>query len=239
MKPKTNSQLEISRLVGYLPVLTNEHKEWAKLNCFPAEAIRRKNGDVYCSLCGYQWKSDSELADTVVGITCPHCQSELKAEYSKRRTIDTLGYMTIVDVVGEYQVLRHFLVNKVFKLGENFTLDPIEVVQLWFNEDGKCIPITRARSQNSSWCRQPFSLSKPMNFRSRIIEEYKIWGDVYPNMYITDKLKKRGLTSFYGCNPYHLVGQLLSGDTKTETLIKTGQYDLLIAYTSTSRERDV
>ncbi|MEG1546011.1 MAG: PcfJ domain-containing protein, partial [Bacteroides sp.] len=70
-------------------------------------------------------------------------------------------------------------------------------------------------------------------------DEYKIWGEVYPQLSVTAQLRKYGLTSFFCCNPYHLVKELLQGDCKAETLIKTCQYDLLVAYTSTSRSRDV
>lgn len=239
MKPRTNTQLEISRLAGYLPGLTKEHTEWAKLNCFPQDAIRRKTGDITCTLCGHQWNSKTQLADTLTGVECPHCKSELKVMDSKKRVIDEIGYMTISYTMGEYQILRHFLVMKKFSVGEKVEVSAHEVVQLWFDEDGKCIPVAKNRLQSSYYCKQPFQLSSDLNFRSKMINEYKIWGDVYPVVFVTDKLKKRGLDGFHGCNPYYLVKQLLQEVTITETLLKTKQYDLLVAYTSTNRERDV
>ena len=239
MKPRNKVQFEISRLAECLPGLTKDHSEWAKLNCFMGKAIRRKNGDMTCTLCGHQWQSESWLADSATGVDCPHCKSNLKVLDSKKRVIDEISYMTIADAIGEYQVLRNFLVTKKFRIGEKASIDIIQVVQTWFDENGKCIPIAKARRMNSSYGTHPFALGGDMNFRSKIIDEYKIWGEVYPTMKITNELKKRGLKSFHGCNPYHLVKQLLTNDIRAEQLNKTGQYDLLIAYTSTSRERDV
>ena len=239
MKPRTKAQFEISRLAECLPGLTKDHIEWAKLNCFSQEAIRRKSGELTCTLCGHQWKSKSWLVDSATGVECPHCGSELKVKDSKKRVVDEIGCMTIADVMGEYQVLRHFIVNKRFHVGENFEIDPIEVVQLWFDENGKCTPVAKKLLMCSYRCRVPFSMNSELDFRSKVIDDYKIWGDVYKTAWLTDDLRKKGLTSFHGCNPYHLVKLLLVNDFRAETLIKTGQYDLLVAYTSTSRERDV
>lgn len=237
MKPKNRKQQDVDRVSGYLSGLTLEQREWAQFNCFSPEAYRRKTGDITCSMCGHQWnnKQNNSEAD----VTCPHCKSELSIIESKKRTVDQISYMTIADVVENYQVLRNFMVHKQFRFGEKVNVQITEVVQTWFDEAGNCVPIAKKRLMCSYNCRQPFSIGSEMDFRSRIINEYMIWGDVYPQISVTNKLVKRGLTSFCGCNPYHLVRQLLSDDSKAENLIKTGQYDLLIAYTSTSSDRDV
>ena len=239
MRPRNKTQEEISHLVGYLPGLRQEHEEWAKLNCFAPDAIRRKSGETTCTLCGHQWQSEKELANPIAGISCPHCKSELKVKLSKKRVIDEIGYMTIADEVGGYQVLRNFLVTKKFDIGEKVTVSISEVVQTWFTEEGRCIAIARGRNQSYYRCRQPFSFSREMDFKSKIVNEYKIWGEVYPEVYIIDKLKKRGLKSFPTCNPYYLVENLLKNSVRTETLLKTGQIDLLTAYTSTSRDVEI
>ncbi|MEG1543943.1 MAG: hypothetical protein RR382_05385, partial [Tannerellaceae bacterium] len=195
MKPRTKSQFEISRLAGYLPGLTKEHSEWAKLNCFENSAILKKKSELTCTLCGHQWNMEATIE-----VQCPHCKTNLNVKPSRKQIIDEIGCMTIADTVGGYQVLRHFLIIKRFRIGEKFDIDPIEVVQLWFDEYGKCTPIAKKRLTCSCYCKQPFQLSSDLNFRSKMINEYKIWGDVYPVVFVTDKLKKRGLDGFHGCN---------------------------------------
>ena len=228
MKPKTRIQQEVTRLSKRLPRLTEEQKAYAFRHCFKHYAIKRANGMNICTECGHSWKSGHDLADTICGYTCPHCGMELEVLRTRKSTFCDMEYFSIVTTCKHYQVIRFFSVKSKYKAGQPAEYSICEVVQRWIAPDGKVTTIARLRGMSQLY----YDLwNEYSNMEVRKNGEFRAY-DIdpvctYPRQRFISELKRNGFKGeYHNILPYDLFKAILS-DSRTETLLKAGQYDLL------------
>lgn len=236
MKPRTKLEKLVTELSGKLPVITKEQEDWAKEHLFDHLAYKCKD-ELWCSECGMMWvdTNNSELGVTVLGDKneCPYCHHQLDVKVSRKQKIREEAYMSILQVKGGFQVIRHILCWKnVRKETSPVYYYFTEVVQEWIREDGKRTIMARPINMGGNgWiysdplCIKSEYGSSCWNYRGDI---YAIWGGLYPKKELLPELKKRGLNRrFPDVNPSTLIRDLLKGGNDAELCLKTGQISML------------
>lgn len=236
MKPRTKLQKQVVELSGKLPAITKGQKEFAKEHVFDHVAYRCKD-ELWCSECGKMWidTSNSELGTIVLGdkTECPYCHHKLDVKVSRKQKNHEEAYMSILQVRGGFQVVRHILCWKNARKGTSSVYyDFTEVVQEWISEDGKRTIIARSMNMGGNgWIySSPLSIKSEYggdswNYRGDL---YAIWGELYPRKELLPELKKRGLNRrFPDVTQSKLIRDLLKCSNDAELCLKTGQISML------------
>lgn len=235
MKPRTRLERRVAELSGKLPAITKGQEEWAKEHMFAHLAYKCKN-ELWCSECGRTWvdTSNSELGTTVLGdkTECPYCHHRLDVKVSRKRKSHEEAYMSILQVRGGFQVVRHILFQKNIRKEEYVYYGYTEIVQEWIREDGKRTIMARPINMGSNGFvySSPLSIkgeygSNPYNYYGDL---YAIHGELYPRKELLPELKKRGLNRrFPDVTPSKLIRDLLKGGNDAELCLKTGQISML------------
>lgn len=243
MKPRTKMEKQVAELSGKLPAITETQQEWAKEHCFTHEAYKCKD-ELWCSECGGAWinTDNSELGVTLLGdkTECPYCHHKLDVKVSRKQKSIEDAYMSVLQVVEGFQVIRHILCCKYVrkrKFDQRSVQDYphynfFEVVQEWISGDGKRTIMAKPMNMGSNgWIySEPLSIkgeygSNSWNYRGDL---YAIWGWIYPKKQLLPELKKRGIGKrFPDVNPSKLIRDLLKGGNDVELCIKTKQIDML------------
>lgn len=224
MKPKTKLQKHIVELSKKLPKITDTQEYWAYKHCLDHEATRLKNGTVTCLDCGHKWKDTHYLA-TTLDCTCPNCNTKLKVKDTRKQKFHDWAYYGIVTTFQGFQVFRYYKVNGVYKAGKPVHHNFYEVSQIWLSPDGK-FEIVGYIHQSGYYAENWSGLFELRNrncIHSYDIKPYK----VYPRKSIIQEVKRNGYrNNCYGYTMFGFFTNLLS-DSKFETLLKAGQYDLI------------
>lgn len=228
MKPRTKLEKRVVALSEKLKPVTEAQKRWAKKNCFDHNAYM-EGGWLWCTECGKYWMDiDAKNGDKTV---CPYCQAKLEVKKSRKKKENVETYMTIVDRVEEFQVLRHVHVQRVratYNGGETW-YSMMEVCQQWLSAGNKEIVIAKPINMSGTtwdWS-QPMTL-KGMGYGMYGIEKYDINGYVYPRVKLLPQLVRNGLgKDFHDITPATLVRRLLNNDPWPEILLKNRQFSLL------------
>lgn len=228
MKPKTKFQKMAVRLSNGLPMPTTRQAAYAFEHCFKHYAHRTKGGILTCTECGHRWQGMHQLADTICGCTCPNCGKRLEPLDTRKRVFNGCAYFSIITTRQGYQVVRYFMARAKFKVGQpaEYALD--EVVQWWISPKGKMEVIARQRAMHTMYYdlwleRSVMELRSNKKFRGYDIDAYK----TYPTARLIPELKRNGFNGkYYNLTPQRLFPAILS-DSRKETLLKTGQTELL------------
>lgn len=241
MKPRTKKQRRIVELADTLPDITKEQQEYAFKHCFKPMAYSCK-GEAWCTECGHTFRTDiSELAIALeIGdkVECPHCGALLTMKNSrKQKDVPQKVYYDIITTCGEFQVFRHFAINKAAYKGHEVEYYAHEVVQAWMDDKGhtdiRALPCSLYGQDKWNLCgKMEIRDQNRRNIYGYRYMRYDIWGLVqWPKIKVLPYFKKRGIkTSFHGCNPRDLCKNLAEGSNKAETLLKIGQYGMLDLY---------
>ena len=236
MKPRTKIQKEVMHLSKRLPKITEVQRRYAFHHSFEHIGRRSAKGIITCGECGHQWQGNGALADTLCGCTCPHCGMELKIHTTRKRVFKENEYFSIITACKGYQVIRFFFAKAYYKIGQAAEYSIYEVAQRWIAPNGKFETIAKLRGISfiyyDLW--QEYS---PMEIR-RNHHVYDITpACTYSRVRIIPELKRNGFKGeFHNLQPFELFCELLKNN-QAETLIKTGQYNLLsyfIRYSSKS-----
>ena len=231
MKPRTRLEKLVAGLSEKLPAITKAQEEWAKEHVFDQVAYKCKN-ELWCSECGELWVNtgNSKLGDKT---ECPYCHHQLDVKVSRKQKNHEEAYMSILQVRGGFQVIRHILCWKNARRGTSpVYYDFTEVVQEWIREDGKRTIIARPinMGRNGFAYSSPLSIkgeygSNPYNYYGDL---YAIFGELYPRKELLPELKKRGLNRLFpDVTPSKLIRDLLKGGNDAELCLKTGQISML------------
>ena len=231
MKPRTRLEKLVAGLSEKLPAITKAQEEWAKEHVFDHVAYKCKN-ELWCSECGEIWVNtgNSKLGDKT---ECPYCHHQLDVKVSRKQKNHEEAYMSILQVRGGFQVIRHILCWKNARKGTSpVYYDFTEVVQEWIREDGKRTIIARPinMGRNGFAYSSPLSIkgeygSNPYNYYGDL---YAIFGELYPRKKLLPELKKRGLNRLFpDVTPSKLIRDLLKGGNDAELCLKTGQISML------------
>ena len=243
MKPKTKLQKQVTELSSKLPAITEAQKEWAKEHIFSHEAYKCKD-ELWCSECGGTWidTSKSELSVIVLGdeTECPYCHHKLKVKVSRKKKNAEEVYMSILQVAGDLQVIRHILCSKYVRK-RSFDLKSVqdyihysfsETVQEWITIDGKRTIMAKPMNMGSNGWIYSEPLSIKNEYGSGMYhyygDLYAIYGELYPRMKLLPELRKRGIgRKFPDVNPSKLIRALLAGNNDAELCLKTKQILML------------
>lgn len=233
MEPKTKQQKRVVELSKKLPPITEAQKAWARENVYkPAGYLRTKT--IWCLECGQNFETSHELGAQLLGEECPHCRKELKVTRSNKRKFDDNWYYTIFDRKQEFQVLRHFIVNKVCKPGYPAEIYIHEVVQNWISPKGVIHNIAR-NTAPFTMCYDKWQYSSQMELRGapRVYAKYGIHAEyIYPRKKIIPELRRNGFRGgLHDMTPCGFMSDLLK-KPEIETLLKAKQFSLLKYFSS-------
>lgn len=228
MKPRTKFQHQVYSLSLTLPSLTKVQILWAKKECLEHIGYRNKKG-VSCLDCGYQWAGQQEAKS----CDCPNCGTKLKLETTRKKNLDQKNRsFAIVDVRGEFQIVRIFEIHSYHKSGKERYVCISEVIQQFILPDGRHQFLAKLR--NMSYHTHGFILSSDMEIRDKDnIQKYDYYPDkIHPKIKVLPVYKRNGLkSSFRGISPFTMF-KTLTSDCKFETLLKSKQFELLGARVS-------
>ena len=210
-----------------LKPVTEAQKRWAKKNCFDHNAYMEA-GWLWCTECGKYWMDiDAKDGDKTV---CPYCQAKLKVKKSRQKQENAETYMTIVDRVEEFQVLRHVHVQRVrgtYNGGETW-YSMMEVCQQWLSAGNKELVIAKPINMSGTSWNWSEKMSLKGDGYGLYGPKYDINGYVYPRVKLLPKLVRNGLgKDFHDITPATLVRRLLNNDPWPEILLKNRQFSLL------------
>ena len=225
MKPRNEHERRVVSLSAKLPEITYKQKEWARKHCFDPIGYTCK-GEVWCSQCGAMMLHEGKAKGKKV---CPICGSHLDLKASRKKRIKEKVYFTVLARVEEFQVCRHFSVEKwMDKYGyPDYIIN--EAVQVWLNEQGRETIVARP-------CKPIFMVydawdfGKPMEIRTRgsaYFDRYRIAGVKYPWGGILPILKRNGYKGNSGRLAESELFRMLLTDHEAEVLMKMGQFELL------------
>ena len=235
MKPRTPIQQEVARLSERLPKLTATQRAYAFRHCFKHYAIKRADGTNICTECGHSWKSEHDLADTVCGCTCPDCGMELEALRTRKRVFNENEYFCIITTCKQYQVIRFFFVKSRYKAGQAAEYSIYEVVQRWISPKGTTVTVARLRGMSILYYDLWAEYSDMEVRKNNKLRAYDINPVcTYPRQRFIPELKRNGFNGeYHNILPYDLFTAILS-DSRSETLLKAGQYPMLRHYIRSS-----
>lgn len=225
MQAKTKSQKLVYGISQELPKMETELKKWSFEKVIEHKAFRNKS-QTACLSCGHTWKPILQTATE----KCPSCKRTLSVENTRVKVHYQRTYFAVLDVVDDYQIVRHFQITMNGKAGEKPSFWFWEIIQQYILIGGKSEVIARNRGGMGQWNSENFH--GDLEIRDRRLMDTKF--DAYPKMIYPRKLKvlpiyqRNGFNGFnHGySSPLSLLKNLLI-DSKTETLLKAKQYDLL------------
>lgn len=225
MKPTNKLQREVVYLASRLLRITEDQKQWAYKYCLKHKGYATKN-KVLCLDCGESFSPKLVSRKTAV---CPHCNTKIKVELSRRTTDQQTNYFAITEIVGDFQVVRNFELKASYKKG--YPVDHLlhEIIQYWILPDLKTTMFGLCHN-TQGYCD---SWGGSMEIRKDGTGYYNSHKyDVYPRIYHPDSVFKREYRKL-GID-HNLKGlTLIEAITKIpkepilETLIKAKEYQLL------------
>lgn len=221
MKPRTKLQFEVIDNSQQLPNIEKDMLSWAKKDVLEHKGFATKTR-VICMDCGNTFSP--ELVSRKKAV-CPHCNTKLTIEQTKKRTGEQRTYIAYAEIYGEFQVIRNFELRSYHKSGEAARYYIHEILQHWILPNGKREVIARRHTVN--WYCDSWGGSMEIQNKSN---ERKY--DVYPQKYHPDSVFKAEYRKF-GIN-HNLKGltfleaiKIVPINPKVETLLKAKQYGLL------------
>lgn len=229
MKPRNKFEKAVLAQSEKLPTISKAQVKWAFRECIDHYAHRLPKGRTTCMDCGHNW----HMAEQTEYCTCPACRARLKVQLSYVRKVQQKQYFTVLTTSGVYQVLRMFLLVVEMEKGCKAVPQVIEIGQYWWNEQGRkaVVGIQRVLGKYLD----TFSFASPMAIRQdNIAYDHISYAPIYPKSKVIDTLRRNGFDGdFHGIVPTSLIPALLS-DSRAETLMKAGQYQMLRHYLKSS-----
>lgn len=226
MKPKTKLQFEIIANSQQLYKIDNNMLSWAKKDILEHKGFATKTR-VICMDCGNSFSPELVSRKRAV---CPHCNTKLKVEQTKKRTDKQHVFVGYADIIDRFQVMRYFEIIAYYKAGENARYYTSEIVQHWILPNGK----HEYYGQNHTLTSYVDSWNGPMEIRKHY-PSYYIPSDkyeVYPKKYHPEsefkpEYKKYGIDKDLRGLTFLEAIKLLPESPMAETLLKSKQYSLL------------
>ena len=221
MKPRTKLQFEVIQSSKYLPCIEGKMLAWAKIECLEHKGYATKTR-VICMDCGEPFSPNLVSRKKAI---CPHCDTKLNIEQTKKRTYEQRTYIASAEIYGEFQVIRNFELRSYHKSGKSASYYIDEILQHWVLPSGKREVF--GRNHHVNWYADSWTSSMEIRNKSDL-QKY----DVYPYKYHPDSVFKseyrkyginrnlEGLTFLEAC-------KILPDNPKAETLLKAKQYGLL------------
>lgn len=221
MRPRNNKERNIVELNGRLRPLTTPQMTWALSNTIKHYGYRLKSGMCTCMKCGYEW-----LENRNGMCLCPECGQLIEIKDTKERVLRDKSYFNVITIMGEYQVVRMFLMMVEMRKGMKASPAYLEVGSYWIDPKGRATVIGLQRTLGHYI--DSFAFGSPLEIRrdneafQRISDEW-----VYPRIKVTDTIKRNGFKrSCHHIHPVTLFQELLT-NPKAETMMKANEIELL------------
>ena len=221
MKPRNKKQQLIVELSGRLRPLTTPQMNWALNSTISHYGYRLKSGMCTCMKCGHEWLENRDGT-----CLCPECGTRIEIKDTKERVIRDKSYFNVITTIEGYQVIRMFLMIVEMRKGMKVKPAYLEIGSYWIDCKGNTTVVGMQRTLGHYI--DSFAFGSPLEIRrdneafQRISDEW-----VYPHIKVTDTIKRNG---FKGCchamHPVTLFQQLLT-NPKAETLMKSGDVEML------------
>lgn len=237
MKPRTKLQKQVVEYSKRLAPISQKQQDWAFKNCFEQEARRLKNGTLTCLECGHSWRSVHVLAESLCGCMCPHCHIKLKVIDTRKQVFKQSEYFGMITTFRGFQALRYFFLSKICRVNNPAQLTCREVVQYWIAPNGKSQIMALSRGMCMLYY-DVWNWSSDLEIRRENYAHHISPIATYPHKRVIPEIKRNGFRGdFHRLTPPTLFRQILS-NSKMETLLKSGQYDLL-RYFSVSHSKSI
>lgn len=225
MKPRNKFQAAVLAQSTKLPRLSRAQTDWAFRTCIEHFAYRLPKGRTTCMDCGHTWVTDKQTATCV----CPHCRAKLQVRPTLERKLVQRRYFNMLTTCGGYQVLRMFLLHSSMEKGCKARTHAIEIGSYWWDGRGRqcIIAVQRVLGRYVD----AFSYCSPLAVRGDN-EAYRYAADSYlhPSKKLIPELVRNGYGEVCNLMPLTRLIPALLGDSKAETLVKAGQYELAKLY---------
>lgn len=225
MKAKTSLEHRLVVLSKKIPAITQKQNELAFARCFPQYAVRSRN-TVFCLECGHSWGiCKSENAQK---IQCEKCNGKLQLIDGYSNGKKETDYYQIITTAKEFQVVRMICITKTMKKNTKSSFFGHEVMRIFIDKNGK----SRYFSKNVMGMSQYYDqwiISSDLSLKPNVetIRFYLSPSYILPNKKVIPILKRNGFQGkFYDIAPQLLLRSILS-DSISETLLKSGQSNLL------------
>lgn len=240
MKPKTKIQKEVHALMCDLPLLTKAQVAYSKKVLFQSNLYKTK-GHTTCLDCGHRWENtDGNLITAICGDECPSCGATLKQLASPRkRTNKQFEYICEASTKGGFQVFRFWYVEKNVKVGQKAYYYHEEVSNHWIREtDGKVV-MTAMKWNAMGWnYGERWSWGSEIEIRANHDRYYIYPKKYFPNKKVLKRIRRNGYKGgFKQLQPTYFC-ELVLGDHKAETLLKSKQIPLFNTYFNQARNID-
>lgn len=221
MKPRNKKQANILAMSGQLRPLTTAQRRWAFRSTINHFAYRLKSGMAVCMDCGHEWHEERNGM-----CLCHNCGALVEIKDTKERVLREKSYFNIITAKGEYQVIRMFLMIAEMRKGLKANPAFLEIGSYWIDPKGNKTVIGLQRTLG--YYIDTFAFGSPLEIRNdneafqHIADEW-----VYPRATMTDTIRRNGWDGHtYQIHPVTLFQQLLT-NPKVETLMKSGEIELL------------
>ena len=227
MKATTLFQKKVTEYKNSLLPVTQKHEIWATKNLFTCHGVVSRNKHV-CLECNHVWKLESPTKK----IVCPACNNRLSM-YTENKTIfSDVQYFTIVETVKELQVVRFVYSSKQMRKDRKPKHSYIEVMQHWIDEKGNSVSLSKTVNGFSPYI-DSWIMGSEMTIKHipQDSAKFSITQKLsYPNPKVLPIIKRNGFKGkFHEIAPQLLFSYILK-DSKAETLLKSGQIQLLDYY---------
>lgn len=231
MKPRTKLQKRVVDLSKQLPKIETEMTNWAKKDLLVKKGFATKN-KVECLECGNSFSPSIVKRKAAI---CPHCNTKLKVEVTRRRTDKIQLYLASADAGyydfssnQEFQLVRYFELNVTYSVGYKPKYSIREVLQHWILPDGK---ITKIGRLLQNWT-NTFSGSMEIR-KDGTYKKYDVYVDrFHPHSVFKAEYRKYGINHNLQGLTFLDAIKIVPHNPKAETLLKAKRYDLLGCFTS-------
>jgi len=225
MQPRTKLQHRVWNLSKQLNPISKDQKAWAFKECLNHVGYRNKKS-VFCMDCGEVWDRKNNAKKAI----CPSCKTKITIQDTRKKNYDQRYInFAILEVMQEFQVIRYFEMHSYHKSGEKPRQHIFEIVQKWFEPDGKLTVIAGTAAYGAS------GFSPNLEIRANLANywsanKYNVFVDgIYPKSEVLPIYKRNGFNhKSQFVYPYTMLTKLLK-DSKIETLSKSNQLALLSA----------
>ena len=220
-------QRRVLELHPMLKDISPRNLQWAKDRLFEREVYTWR-GECWCTECGASWAGEPQIVN--VKYQCPKCGVLATLKKSKRQKYDGVRYyFTVLDVCKEWQVVRHYVIERAFRKGAPARYECYEAVQVWIDADGREVIMARPRRCFSHYY-DLWIPTAPMGVRQRGAygnRAFYINAPVASVMKLLPIVKRNGYTRRCTELPADEQIKAILRNPKMETLVKSGQYALL------------
>lgn len=227
MKPRTKLQFEVIANSKQLHKINSDMLSWAKVHCLEHKGFATKT-KVICMDCG---KAFSPEFVTHKRAICPHCNTKLKIEQTRKRTDEQRTYIASAEIYGEFQVIRNFEIFAYYKENTKPQYFIREILQHWILFNGKREVVARGHNTGCTAWYGDLEIRK----QTRGSYYYNMPNEVYPQKFhsaseFKPEYRKYGIDHNLEGLTFLEAIKIIPENPKAETLLKAKRYDLLGCY---------